>query len=492
VRRLVAGLALVALAGCGSTVQVSGSASVPDQVASGGPGTTGTSPDLVAPGPSTGTGGTTGGVGSSGAVVGTSTGGASGGTGAATGGAGPIMTGGKIPGAHKGVTDTAVKLGFLYLASGGTVVGAFGVKGYSQGDELGEMRALVADQNERGGLAGRRIELVPRDLGGIDASNWQAACDFFTQDEPVFMVLSALGHSDLFNACVAGRGVGYSSNWLPPPNRLMRDLGSIYGPDDMSAERFVVLLARSMVSSGLVPRGAKVGVYRSDTPDYARLTRDVLKPLLAQAGVQVVAEEAYDPNDSGGSIAAAPSVAFRLRGAGVTHVLAYESPLFLMTAAQSQGWHPFWTVSSRSGPGTFLEGAAPQEQLRNSGGPGWMPVSDLATRRIKGYVSSEEKRCLDTLRKAGHSYEGAPRYVAQMLCGELYHVVRVVARVPELSTKAFQLAAESLPSYPSPMTFSLSFAGGRHDGASSYRIVRYLSSCSCFGYTTPLRPIPTS
>jgi hypothetical protein len=384
-----------------------------------------------------------------------------------------------------------VKLGFLYLASAGTVVGTFGVQGYSQGDELGEIKALVADQNKHGGLAGRRIELVPRDLGGIEETNFQAACDFFTQDEPVFMVLTALGHRSTLNACLAHRGVGFTSNYIPPPDRLMRALGPIYAPDDMSAERYVVLLARSMVSSGLFPRGAKVGVYRQETPDYARLTKDVLRPFLAQAGVEVVAEETFDPNNTA-EVGRAPSVVFRLRGAGVTHVLSYESPLFLMTAAQSQGWHPFWTLTSKSAPGGFLEGAAPAEQLRNSGGPGWMPVSDLATRRIKGYVSSEEKRCLDTLRAAGYSYEGTPRYVAEMLCGELYHLVRVVARIPELSTKAFQLAAEALPSYPSPMSFSVSFDGGRHDGASSYRIVRYQSGCSCFGYTTPLRPIPTS
>jgi hypothetical protein len=494
VRRLAAALALAALVGCGSTVQV-GTAAVPaDGLTTG---TTGAGP--------VGTAGTTTGGGSTGLSAGTagsavSTTGTSGSksatsTGTTTGATESATTGviaGKVPGRHPGVDDKTVKLGFLYLASAGTVLGGFGVQGYSQGDELGVARALIDDQNRRGGLAGRTIELVPRDLGGLDNSSYQAACDFFTQDERVFMVLTGLGHSAVLNSCLARRGVGYTSDYVPPSDRLMRRLGPIYAPDDMSAERFAVLVARSMVTSGLFPRGAKVGVIRQDDPDWARLTAQVVRPLLTQAGVQVVAEEAYNANDASAYVSGAPGVTFRLRAAGVTHVLSYETPLFYMTAAQSQDWHPYWTVSTKTAPGAFMEGAVPAEQLRNSGGPGWAPSFDLATNRIKGYVSSEERRCLDVLRKAGYSYSGTPRAVAQMICGEAFHIARVMERVSEVSTKGFQLAAESLPSYPSPVSFSLSFAGGRHDGASSYRMVRYLSSCSCFGYTTPLRPIPTT
>jgi hypothetical protein len=121
-----------------------------------------------------------------------------------------------------------------------------------------------------------------------------------------------------------------------------------------------------------------------------------------------------------------------------------------------------------------------------------MPVVDIATARLQGSLNAEEKRCLTTLAKAGYSYSGTPRYVGQMLCGELYHIVRVVVRSTELSTAGFRAAAESLPSYPSPLTLSMSFAGGRHDGAAGYRINRYSTTCGCYGYTSPVRPIPTS
>lgn len=498
-RAALGGLALsvalsVALTGCGTTVQVAGSPSragdgfaatlVPDDQqpdAGAAPrdgASTPSAPDApAAPGPRDGTTLLPGP-----RPVGP---GAPAATGAPSGAA-------RIPARHKGVSGGTVKLGFLYLASAGTVVGAFGIQGYSQGDELGVARALVADQNRRGGLAGRSIELVPRDLGGIDEASYQAACAFFTQDQPVFMVLSALGHSAVLNSCLAKGDVGYTSNYIAPSDRLMRSLGPVYAPDDLSLERYALLLGRSLPQSGVLPRGAKVGIVREDSSDYERVTAQVLRPLLVGAGVEVVAEETYSATDAAAAAGDAGGLAFRLRAAGATHVLSYSSPLLYMTAAESQGWRPFWVLTSRSGPGSFLEGAAPQEQLRRSGGPGWQPVSDIASARLKGFINSEERRCLETLRAAGYDYAGTPRYVAQMICGELFHVARTVGLATELSTTGFRTAAESLPSYPSPMTFGLSFAGGRHDGASAYRIVQWQSSCSCFGYTTPIRPIPTN
>jgi hypothetical protein len=306
------------------------------------------------------------------------------------------------------------------------------------------------------------------------------------------MVFSALGHSELLNRCLAKGSVGFTSNYIAPPDRLMRGLGPIYAPDDIAAERYAVLLGRALVNGGFFGKGAKVGIVRSDTPDYERITKQVLRPILNGAGVEVVAEETYSPTDAATAIGDAPALTFRLRQKGVTHVVSYESPLFYMTAAESQEWRPFWAVTSRSGPGSFLEGSAPREQLKKASGPGWQPVSDLATSRIKGTINSEEARCLETARKAGYSYSGTPRYVLQMLCGELFHFVRAVAASAELSTAGFRAAAESLAPYPSPMTFSMSFAGGRHDGAAAYRMVAWKDTCGCFDYSSAITPMPTS
>lgn len=495
--------AVVVLTACGSTVQQE--AGMPDALAGPGAGVavdplTGEAID-AADGPTPAGPAVTGAAGPAAAAGGATTAapGPATGTGlprpagadAPTAAARPSSEG-RLPGRHRAVSDDVVKVGFLYLANAGTVVGAFGVQGYSQGDELGVFRALVADQNERGGVSGRTLEIVPRDLGGIDEASFQAACTFFTQDRPVFMVFTALGHNEILNSCLSKASVGFTSNFVAPPDRLMRGLGSVYAPDDIAAERYAVLLGRSLVKGGFFGKDAKVGIIRQDTPDYERLTTRVLRPILAEAGVEVVAEETFNPNDASGSISQAPAVTFRLRQKGVTHVVTYESPVFYMTAAESQEWRPYWSVTSRSGPGAFLEGSAPKEQLKKASGPGWQPVSDLASSRIKGTINSEEARCLATAKKAGYEYSGAPRYVLQMICGELYHFVRAVAAARELSTAGFQAAAEALAPYPSPMTFSMSFAGGRHDGAAAYRMVAWNGACGCFDYSSATLPMPTS
>jgi hypothetical protein len=493
-RTAIAVLVAVLLAGCGSTVQERGSVSAGSGALPGdGLGTSSQAPSSTDPSVDEPVGLPAGRAqGSSAGPSAPSDSGTPATGPRSTSSQAPTTTQGLLPARHKGVDAKTIKVGFLHLAGAGTVVGGLGVSGYSQGDEKGEMQALVADQNKRGGIAGRKIVLVPHDLGGLDSSAYQSACTFFTQDTPVFMVLTALGHSDLLSACLAKKDVGFSSDYTTPSDRSMRGLGPIYAPDDLSLERYAVLLGRGLIAAGFFGKGAKVGIVRSDSNDYTRVTEQVLRPILATAGVNVVAEETYNAADTADTVGGAGGAMFRLRQLGVTHVVMYDSPLFHMTAADSQKYYPFWSVGTRSGAGSFLEGAAPRSQLRKSLGPGWQPVADLNASQQTKPLNSEEARCQAILRKAGYDLTGAPRYVAEMLCGELFHFVKALGEANEVSTQGFRTAAEHLTSYVSPTTFATSFAGGRHDGAAKYRIVSWNEACSCFRYTSPLRDIPSS
>ena len=62
-------------------------------------------------------------------------------------------------------------------------------------------------------------------------------------------------------------------------------------------------------------------------------------------------------------------------------------------------------------------------------------------------------------------------------------------RVPEVSMPGFLVGSRALPPYDSPITFQLDFAGGRHHGASRYRLNRFDEACSCYQYVGPLRTI---
>ena len=92
-------------------------------------------------------------------------------------------------------------------------------------------------------------------------------------------------------------------------------------------------------------------------------------PTLQAAGVDIVHTEVYSSTDAGNVVADAPGRVFRLRAAGVTHVIHFATPLYDMIAADAQGWRPAWAVTSRAGPGAFLEGSAPPGQLPRAAGP---------------------------------------------------------------------------------------------------------------------------
>ena len=398
---------------------------------------------------------------------------------------------GPIPADHPGIRDDIVRVGFLYLASAGTVAGAFGVEGYSQGDEVGEFRTLVADVNARGGLGGRQVEVVEHDVGGVDATAIERACARFTEDDPVYLVFAGIGHHPALDACLAEAGTGFVTSIVAPPQRLVDELRFIYAPDDISLERYAALLGRSLIDHGFFDGDAQAGLLHSDNPDDERAVQTILVPTLQAAGVDIVHTEVYSSTDAGNVVADAPGRVFRLRAAGVTHVIHFATPLYDMIAADAQGWQPAWAVTSRAGPGAFLEGSAPPGQLPRAAGPGWQPMSDLNAGRIPGPVSAEEERCDAVLRAAGYQLTGPPRVVAMMLCGALSYSQQALLRATEMTVEGYRVAAEGLGAQIlSPVTHRLDFAGGRHDGAAAYRYITWDQACGCFGYSTDLQPTP--
>lgn len=404
------------------------------------------------------------------------------------GAAGPAPTArtrrGTVPGRGPGVTATAVRVGLIYIDNAGAGVNELGVNGYSQGDEVGEFRALVADLNRRGGTAGRKVEVVPHDCGqGCttgDPSALDAACRYFAEDSPVLLVVSSMGYSGPLADCLAKRQIGFVVSSGGPPDRMMRNR-PIYVPDDISLERYARLLVDALGTAGWFRAGSKIGIVRPDDPEYARVTKNVLRPALAAAHADVVTEEATTGTDASG-------IVLRLKGKGVTHVVTYGTPLFMMTAAETQQYRPWWSISSMVGPGAFLQGSAPREQLKKTAGPGWQAGADVDAAH-QPPASRAQTRCLDTLKKAGFAPTGTPRAVALLMCGSLAYFEQVMSRVPEVSTPGFLTGAASAPSYESPITFRLDFAGGRHDGAASYRLNRFDDACGCYQYVGPLLPI---
>jgi hypothetical protein len=400
----------------------------------------------------------------------------------------PEPAGQPILAAHRAVTDATIKVGFLYLGNAGTVVSAFGAgEAYSQGDEPAEFQAIVDDVNARGGVAGRQLEIVFHDLGGIDETAYQAACTKFTEDDPVFMVFSGLGHYPLYTRCLAEGDVGFSSSYVGPPEALVEETrGLLWAPDELTSDKHWALTITALLDAGWFD-GATIGIEWPDDPYETDVLRRIVEPLLASAGHEVAHEERYPSTDPAAAVSGIAGRLFRMRANGVTHIVSFLGPALAGGVAESQGYRPKWVVTSRMGP-NFIAGTAPAAQLEGSSGPGWSPVLDFGGDAQLQGLGANAARCDQVLRDAGvHPGNDVPLYVGRMICGAVYHFADALAVAPEVSSQGFRTAAESLGPRDSTLAYQIDHSGGRHDGVSAYRLLTFDAGCACYGYADDLR-----
>ncbi|MGZ6793991.1 MAG: hypothetical protein ACXVFV_13645, partial [Mycobacteriales bacterium] len=219
-RPLVLGTALLVLAGCGSTVQVR-------STATGvlGDGLSQAQPGAAAPGSAGAVAGTTGTAASTGAVASAPTaagataagaagaqggGGATAGPGVPTQGLGAQAATGGIPPTGRGWDRTHVYIGVTTQKDAQAAFANAGASGIDPGDQEGDANAVVAELNRRGGLFGRRIQVVFKDESTVSTAQdpntaGSAACTYFTQDHPVVALLNPVTLMDVpsFRACMA-------------------------------------------------------------------------------------------------------------------------------------------------------------------------------------------------------------------------------------------------------------------------------------------------
>ena len=86
----------------------------------------------------------------------------------------------------RGVTATTIKIGFLTIKFDDCIVQ---FTQSTQGDAKKIMQALVDDINNNGGILGRKLEVVFKELCPLKPDEVAAACTSLTDDEQVFAVL---------------------------------------------------------------------------------------------------------------------------------------------------------------------------------------------------------------------------------------------------------------------------------------------------------------
>jgi ABC-type branched-subunit amino acid transport system substrate-binding protein len=383
-------------------------------------------------------------------------------------------------------------VGFV-VTPGGTdkVLEQAGIPGLALGNQRQQALAITREINATGGLLGRKINPVIHEIGsGEPAAIDQASCDALTQDAKVEFVISILGDTSggVLASCLAKRGAVLINNNYAVDEQFVRGVrGHLFLPSDWVLDRVMRTQTAALNAQGFFKGSKKVGVLLLDQPPLRRALSNVVIPSLAQVGVKdpeavAISAQNYFTN--------AQSVVLKFRAAGVDRVISIAtSPLFLMNAAENQGYRPRYGLYSLYGPGILLQTAAPRNQLIGSVGFGYSPSYDVDKAHNPGPVSARESRCEKIMREAGVNMdEPVTRALVLWFCDAGWFLQAAVQQSGEVSVRGLQAGAQALRSYASPVTWKVDLSSGRPDGVAAYRDFAYVESCSCFQYTSGLKP----
>lgn len=498
--RLLAPLLALALAAtaCGSTAQRTGDALAGGSAADGSLSPGGAAGSELGEPASPAIGGTFDGSGSS-----VSQGGSvprpgvpthdSGGTTAAA--PGPAAAAGtRATGPAPGVTATEIRIGFPTFDDEAATADRFGIEGASSGDTRRHFDALAKDLNARGGLLGRKVVLVPRAISLANlirdpAAEEQAACTFWTEDEPVFAVIS--GQFVFLTPCLGKRGVTtVGGGGIVDPTDQVRDryFGAGGARQDLLAGVFIARLqAQGYFNGWDAANGApgaapaRVGMIYQDLPVYHRYYKVVMDELKARK-IPYSEPVIYAPTGEGVASASSSAV-LKFRSEGVTHV--FGAALLFFQAAESQGYRPRYSFDSRVPPAVIAANVGP-EQLQGAMGVGFQPTYDVGQPQDPGPVSPEATRCLKVMTDAAVSWQAARSVQHAVLseCAGLWALEAALVKAGAIGADVLPAAFASLGTRPSPVTFSQTWRPDRLASASVAADLQYTEGCQCFGYTT--------
>ena len=419
---------------------------------------------------------------------------------------GPTETGGRDWSAlemGRGVTEDTITLG---IHSSSDLTAAFAAIGANATavDEGQVSRALVNWFNERGGLAGRRIDIVLHEtnpVNGSFAQQAQAACATFTQDNEVFVVMSsAVGGDDSMLRCLAERDQPLIEGnlWLFDEPYFQQHRGILYQPARMMADRWVRVYVDGLNELGYLEEGRDgLGLLRFDAPVFERMSNNVFKPRLQQLGYtltdEVVIQSPKGVGDFGGMANELNAAVLRMKAKGVTHLMFLENngiaAFFFFGQAESQGFRPRYGFNSLDILGTMENNADPM-QLQNAVGVSFYPPSDLNGDRDHLGNNPNLLLCEQIMRDAGLLTTG---YYVQPRCDAFFFLAEALRHAPALTKEGLLTGVEALgTSYQGSMAphSYTRFGRGDYDGVNSWIPVAYRMGCECFVHAGDVRRLP--
>lgn len=451
-----------------------------------------------------GTGGADGSAGAGGA--GSAAGGTAGGT---TGGAG---SNGATGGAAGSSCSKTIKLGVSYssdLAAGLSAVGNPSAAAQA-GDLVKQQQAIYQrtadDLNQRGGLAGCKVQLVFHDFKSLGAGGFsgesQSECADFAEDKHVFAVITGALENRTLITCLAQRKTPVLFN-STQYNATSADYktyrGYLYQPTYLNPDRWASFIDQYN-AAGYFDKGAKVGILLADNGygSNQRLVEQIWKPKLAALGITPVVftfKMITGYSDVSSVTSQFNSAVLQFRSQGVTHVMstpdAGDMAIFFTQVASSQNYRPRYALNSLSGAVVWPTEPADQR-------PGAVAISftsfDLGTApdpaQLASNPASKARSDCDALFKGRNG--STPMSAIYPVCDQMNFLRLSLQGASDVTPAALLAGSERLGNTMSIASgFSnATFGAGRYDGASSTRAMLWDEPSKIWKYVTPPTPVP--
>ncbi len=393
-----------------------------------------------------------------------------------------------LTGDAQGVTDTTVKIGIISVVNRG---GSSAVS-TAVGDETAQINALVDWINSTGGIAGRKIIPVVKEINvaGNTFAQSPVICASLTNDEKVFAVILQ-GHSFQYEReCYTKKKVMVidPSN-VSYENSVYQKLAPFFfSTSTPSYDRWIPALLKEAKDADFFKGSTGVGIFALDTPDDRKLIEGLATKELAKVGIDKF-EVGYSGFDSPITFFrdAAKAIA-RFQAAKVDRVILMGQQglgvAFTLTAEQAKFFPKYLTHSNEvprymsdipRGPG--LQPLQPGT-LTGAMGIGWTPYQDTDDIHLP-FPQPLETDCIGAMRSRGIAFgsRNLARY-AIGVCDGLEFLQVAGKPLTALNVQGIAASAAKLGStWKAPGAYKVTFGDKRYDGGGGYRVFTWDESC---------------
>ena len=390
----------------------------------------------------------------------------------------------------RGVTAETITIGVSYLDM--DLLVQLGATPAPWGDQELVIQALTDDINNRGGINGRRVEVLMDKYNPIGTTEAEAACLRLTEDNEVFAVLFGfLGPAEEANTCIVSQQETILVGGNITPDRLA-EARAPWVNQQAPRERITSALFTLLDNEGML-QGRSIAVVADLT---AAPQLEEVAELLREHGVEPVLEIATSSQvaDLVAQNQEWAALSERIRAAGADTLLLIGNPTAGIENAALNGLDvDIWTTDA-SGLNNLGASADPETAR------GVISVSSMTNAQI--YESDPRfRQCLDAFNAAHPDIEvkhpdtleeEEPLWFTNVYghCQffQLFELLATAAG-PNLTPETFVQAIENAGEFSIASQPYASYGPGKYSSNDSFQLVAYDPDVGARGTTVPIGPM---